>query len=64
MRLSNLVILAQTPHEIYSNEAGGFDIFDHFLTIANRSDVISGTVNQDIGMDVCASFGDSRLKPS
>ena len=28
------------------------------------SDVISGTVNQDVGMDVCANFGDSWLKPS
>ena len=28
------------------------------------SDVISGMVNQDVGMDVCANFGDSRLKPS
>ena len=28
------------------------------------SDVISGTVDQDVGMDVCANFGDSRLKRS
>jgi len=28
------------------------------------SDVISGTADQDVGMDVCANFGDSRLKPS
>ena len=28
------------------------------------SDVISGQVNQDVGMDIRANFGDSRLKPS
>jgi len=28
------------------------------------SDVISGTADQDVGMDVCANFRDSRLKPS
>ena len=28
------------------------------------SDVISSTAVQDVGMDVCANFGDSRLKPS
>ena len=28
------------------------------------SDVISVTADQDVGMDVCVNFGDSRLKPS
>ena len=28
------------------------------------SDVISGTVDHDVGVDVCANFGDSRLKRS
>ena len=28
------------------------------------SDVISGLVNHDVGMDICANFDDSRLKPS
>ena len=28
------------------------------------SDVISGIVNQDVGVDACANFGDSILKPS
>ena len=28
------------------------------------SDVIYGMADQDVGMDVCANFGDSRLKPS
>ena len=28
------------------------------------SDVISGNVDQDVGMDVCANLGDSCLKPS
>ena len=28
------------------------------------SDVISGMSDQDVGTDVCANFGDSRLKPS
>ena len=27
-------------------------------------DVISGMANQDVSMDVCANFGESRLKPS
>ena len=28
------------------------------------SDVISGMVDQDAGVDVCANFDDSKLKPS
>ena len=28
------------------------------------SDVISGLADQDVGMDVCANFRDSKLKPS
>ena len=28
------------------------------------SDVISGTVDRDVGVDICADFGDSRLKAS
>ena len=28
------------------------------------SDVISDTVDQDVGVDACADLGDSRLKPS
>ena len=28
------------------------------------SNVISGTADQDVGMDLFANFGDSRLKPS
>ena len=28
------------------------------------SDVISSMAVQDVGMDVCGNFGDSRLKPS
>ena len=28
------------------------------------SDVISGMVDQNVGMDICANFGDSRLKLS
>ena len=27
-------------------------------------DVISGVVNQDVGLDACANFDDFRLKPS
>ena len=27
------------------------------------SDVIFGMIDQDVGMDVCANSGDSRLKP-
>ena len=40
--------------------------FSHFDNCQPEevSDVISGMVNQDIGMDVCANFGDSSLKPS
>ena len=44
-------------------------IFDRSLNFDNCqlevvSDVISGMVNQDVSMDVCAHFCDSRLKPS
>ena len=28
------------------------------------SDVISGKFDEDVGMDVCANFGDSKLNPS
>ena len=28
------------------------------------SDVISGMADQDVGLEVCVNFGDSRLKPS
>ena len=43
--------------------------FRQFLNVDNCrpevvSDVISGMVDQDVGMDECANFGDSRLKPS
>ena len=56
---------AQIFHEIYSR----CGIFDRFLNLDNCqpevvSDVISGMVDQDVGMDECANFGDSRLKPS
>ena len=52
----------------YSSEAVGFGIFARFLNFDNYqseavSDVISGTTDQNIGVDVCANFGDSRLKP-
>ena len=63
------MILSQKVHEIYSNEAVVCSIFDRYLNFDNCqpevvSDVISGTVDQDVGMDVCANFGDYRLKLS
>ena len=63
------MILSQTVHEIYSSESVGFVIFARFWNFNNRqlevvSDVISSTAYQDVGMDVCASFGDSGLKLS
>ena len=63
------MIIAQTVHEIYSHEAVGWGIFYRFLNFENCqpevvNDVIYGMVDQDIGMDVCANFGDFRLKPS
>ena len=63
------MILAQTVHEIYSTEAVGCSIFDRFLNIDNCQpevvgEVISGMADQDVGMDVCVNFCDSRLKPS
>ena len=63
------MILAQTVLEIYSSEAVECGIFDRFLNFDNCQpevvrDVISGMVDQDLGMDVCASFGGSRLKLS
>ena len=44
-------------------------IFDRFLNFDNcqpeaASYVISGMAVEDVGMDVCAHFGDSRLKTS
>ena len=69
MGLKILAILAQTVHEIYSSESvicGSFDRFLNFDDCQMKvvSDVMSGTVDQDVGMDVCANFGESRLKPS
>ena len=64
------MILAQTVHQIYSGEAVGCGIFDRFFNTSIIvkpevvSDVISGMVNQEVGMDVCANFGDCMLKPS
>ena len=63
------MILSQTVHEIYSSEFVVCGIFDRFLNFDNCqpelvSDVISGTVDQDVGMDVCANLSDSRLKLS
>ena len=54
----NMVILAQTVHEIYSSKAVGCGILERFLNFDNCqpeivSDVISDMVNQDVGMDVC-----------
>ena len=65
----NLVILAQTVLEIYSSEAVGCGIFDRFWNFDDcRAELvsydISGTTDQDVGVDVYANFGDSRLKPS
>ena len=62
------MIFAQIVHEIYSCEAIGFGIFVHVLSFSNCQpeavgDVISSTADQDVGMDACANFGDSRLKP-
>ena len=59
------MILAQTVHEIYSSEAVGCGIFDRCLNFDSCqpegvSDVISGMFDQDVSMDVCANFGDSR----
>ena len=63
------MILTQTVHEIYSSEAVRCGIFDRILNFDNcqpkvASEVISGMVNQDVGMDVGANFGDFRLKSS
>ena len=63
------MLLAQTVQEIYSSETVGFGIFDRFLNFYNCqpevvTNVISGRVDQDVGMDECANFADSRLKPS
>ena len=55
------MVLAQMVLEIYSSEAVGCGIFDRFLNFDSCqpdvvSDVISGMVEQDVGMDVCANF--------
>ena len=59
------MILAQTVHETYCSEAVVYGIFDRFLNFDNCQpkvviDVISGMVEQDVGMNVCANLGDSR----
>ena len=63
------MILAQTVQEIHGSEAVGCGIFDRFLNFDNcqsavANDVISGMFDHDVGMDVYANFGDSRLKRS
>ena len=62
------MILSQTVHEIYSGAAVGCGIFDRSLNFDNcqpeiLSDVISGMVDQDVDINVCADFFDSTLKP-
>ena len=53
-----------------SSPSGSRDIFDRFLSNFDNcqlevvSDVISGLAVQDFSMNVCANFGDCRLKPS
>ena len=64
-----MAILYQTVHEIYSREAVAafstvFLNFDNCQQPEAVSDVIAGMVDQDVGMDDCANFGDSRLKLS
>ena len=41
-------------------------VFSHFYNCQPEivSDVISGTADQDVSLDVLANFGDSRLKAS
>ena len=52
--------------QIRPKAAGG--ILDGFSRCSFRpevaSDVITGVVNQDVGMHVCANFGDSRSNRS
>ena len=62
----NLLILAQTALDIYDSEAVGGDIFERCLNFNNRqpevtSDVISSPAIKDVGLDVSAEFGESRL---
>ena len=52
-----MVILAQTVLEIYSTEPVGCGIFNLFLNLNNCQpeavrNVVSGMVDQDVGMDV------------
>ena len=63
------MILAQTILEICSSEAVECGIFDRLLNFDNFqpevvNDVISAMVDRDVGVDVCAVFGDSMLKAS
>ena len=70
MPMLNVVILAQTVHEIYTiakpSETAFSTVFKNFDDSQPEvvSDVISGKAVQDVCVDVCANFGDSRLKPS
>ena len=62
-------MIAQTIRELCSSKAVGCGIFDLFLNFYRCqpevvSNVISAMADQDVGKDVCANFGGSRLKPS
>ena len=42
-----------------------FQLFFHCsFRLEVVSDIISGMADQDVGMDICANFGNSRLKLS
>ena len=61
-------MLSQMVQQIYSSEAVGCGIFDRIWNSDNcqpevASDVISDMVHRDVGVDVFANFGNSRLKP-
>ena len=69
MYLQNLVILAQTAHEIHSSPPSDAGFSNRSLNLHDCqqeevSDVIAGVVDQDVGVNVCANFVDSRLKPT
>ena len=63
------MILAQAVLEICNSEAVGGGIFDRFFNFDKCqqevvSDIITGMAVQDVNLDLCGNFGDSRLKQS
>ena len=58
--------LSRAKFHLKLSEAAFSTVFSNFDNCQPEvvGDVISSMVDEDVGMDVCANFGYSRLKPS